>query len=1017
LNRRGQSRGRAAGRVQAAIVTIALLGALPAGAVSLPVRVYSALDGLPGNRVHRIVPDSLGFLWFATDRGLARFDGNRFTVYGASDGLPDEAIDDVVETKDLALWIAADDGLYRLDPLAPRRSPGGAPPFVRVSGAHGEYPSPETLEPGGERDVRVGTVDGVFQTRGGFLVRADPALPHRIWDDHAVLALARTSSGEWTGTIDALWFTPAGGGDSRRFELRGKKGAERVSALLRDRKGRLWVGTWSGLFVLDPANSGDADPFAADRRLSSEPVTALLERSDGTVLAAAQHALLEFPAAGAFRRTPAAELGALFEDVELRCLAEDPAGNLWIGTAGGGAVRIDREGFLRFGREDGLDASRTPALFVRGEAPCAQLVQTERILVACFDGGRFHTLRPRLLRESVDAGWGTAQLALVDTGGRLWLPTGEGLLRYPARARLEDLADTPPERAFDRKNGLPVDNVFRIFQARDGNLWISAVSPERNLLARWLADSDRIEALPESDGPPRTIAVTAIGQDAGGAVWIGTNGGGIWRRRFDRFERIDRDPIISRCWITSIFRDREGRLWVGTDRAGLLRFDVPDAGVPSTRRMTTRDGLSGMDIGGFAEDRDSRMYALTSSGVDRFPARGGSVEHFTAADGLPGGRLTAILEDRTGSIWVSGEGGAAALHPVPPAPEAPVSVAFDDVQVSGERIPIPLRGRSRLASLSLPAFHDSLRFEIASLAWEPRRSIVYRYRVEKNGPWNAVPPDRAIVLPRLAAGRYRLEVTGVDSAGVAGRRALAEFSIAAPFWRRPWFLLLAAATAAALATRIHRDRVAQLMRVERIRTQIAADLHDDIGAGLSEVAVLAEVVRRRVGEEDPQSASLVGEVAETARELLDSMGEIVWAIDPRRDDLGSLVARLRHFSATFAESRGVRFAMDAPEDLSRVPLASAPRRDLYLLLKEAVHNAVRHAEARSVAVRIALDRGTLRAEVIDDGRGFDTAAPRTGHGLDSMRQRAEGLGGTLEISSRPACGTRVAIAIPIGRPA
>jgi len=1009
----GQSRGRAAGRVQAAIVTIALLGGGLARAVSLPVRVYSALEGLPGNRVHRIMPDSRGFLWFATDRGLARFDGSRFIVYGAADGLPDEAIDDIAETNDGTLWVAADDALYRLDPLAPRGSPGEAPPFVRVSGASGEYPSPGALEPVGERDVRVGTSDGVFETRRGSLVRARPELPRRIWDDHAVLALARTASGEWTGTIDALWFTPAGGGDSRRFELREKAGTQRISALLRDRKGRLWIGTWGGLFVLEPRDSGDADPFDPGRRLSAEPVTALLERPDGTILATAQHALLEFPTTGAPRRTPAVELGALFEEVELRCLAEDPAGNLWIGTAGGGAVRIDHEGFLRFGREDGLDALRATALFARSNGlPCAQLVRKGRVLIACFDGDGFQTLRPKLPRESLDAGWGTEQLAFEDARGRLWLPTGEGLLRYPARARLGDLERTPPERVFDRTNGLAIDNVFRIFSAGDGSLWISTVSPESNLLARWRAESDRIELVSESDGLPRTIAVTAIGEDAGGEIWIGTNGGGVWRRRLERFERIGVDPTLSRCWITSIFRDRGGRIWVGTDRAGLVRVDAPEAAAPSARRLTTREGLSSMEIRGVAEDRFSRTYVLTSSGVDRFSAQGVSVDHFTSADGLPGGRLTAILGARDGAIWVAGDGGIAVLRPVAAGVDAPASVLFDGMEVSGERVPIPLCGRSRVTRLSLPASRNSLRFEIASLAWESRRSAACRYRLDARGPWSAVPPDRVIALPRLAPGHYRLDVESVDSAGVVGRRASAEFSIAAPIWRRPWFVLLAAAAAAVAATRIHRARIAQLMRVERIRTQIAADLHDDIGAGLSEVAVLAEVVHRRVAERDPESGSIVHDVASTARQLVDGMGEIVWATDPRRDDLGSLVIRLRHFAGTLAEARGVRMTVDAPGDLGAVPLAAGRRRDLYLLLKEAVHNAVRHSGAESIAIHLSLDRGVLRAGVSDDGRGFDVAASHSGHGLETMRRRAASIGARLDVDSAPGGGTRVSIVVP-----
>jgi hypothetical protein len=133
----------------------------------------------------------------------------------------------------------------------------------------------------------------------------------------------------------------------------------------------------------------------------------------------------------------AAEPGA-FEDVELRCLAEDPAGNLWIGTAGGGAVRIDREGFVRYGREDGLEATRTPSVFaLADETPCVQQVRESHILLACFDGTRFHTFRPRLPRDDIGTGWGTGELALQDRKGRL-APDRRRIFDFP-RGRIEPL--------------------------------------------------------------------------------------------------------------------------------------------------------------------------------------------------------------------------------------------------------------------------------------------------------------------------------------------------------------------------------------------------------------------------------------------------------------------------------------------------------------------------------------------------------------------------------------------------
>jgi signal transduction histidine kinase len=260
-----------------------------------------------------------------------------------------------------------------------------------------------------------------------------------------------------------------------------------------------------------------------------------------------------------------------------------------------------------------------------------------------------------------------------------------------------------------------------------------------------------------------------------------------------------------------------------------------------------------------------------------------------------------------------------------------------------------------------------------------------------------------------------VEIAGAGPPVPGDENAVAEFSIAAPLCRRPEFILFLVVAAAAAALRLHQARLAQLMRLERIRTRIAADLHDDIGAGLSEVSVLAEVVRGRLGARDSEAESQLGQIAQTARHLVDSMGDIVWAIDPRRDDLASLIARLRHFAATLAEAAQIGFVLGTGVGVADVPLAAGRRRDLYLLLKEAVHNALRHAGARRVEMRITVERGVLRGEVLDDGSGFDPSTARNGHGLDSMRERAKALGGKLDVASVSGSGTRITVSVPVGR--
>ncbi|MEM1057425.1 MAG: ATP-binding protein [Bacteroidota bacterium] len=192
------------------------------------------------------------------------------------------------------------------------------------------------------------------------------------------------------------------------------------------------------------------------------------------------------------------------------------------------------------------------------------------------------------------------------------------------------------------------------------------------------------------------------------------------------------------------------------------------------------------------------------------------------------------------------------------------------------------------------------------------------------------------------------------------------------------------------------------------RLRIAGDLHDDIGASLSSMAVLSDLVRRNDDLPDADRARL-DRLSSSARDLVDDLRDIVWAIDPKADHLHDLAERLRDTASVLLP--GVRCIVEAPDDL---PLDMETRRHVFLIAKEALHNAARHAEATRVHVRLGTEAGTLRLEVRDDGHGFDPLVSSTGHGLGSLRQRAEILGGTVTVESAPGEGTRVLLQAPLG---
>jgi signal transduction histidine kinase len=252
--------------------------------------------------------------------------------------------------------------------------------------------------------------------------------------------------------------------------------------------------------------------------------------------------------------------------------------------------------------------------------------------------------------------------------------------------------------------------------------------------------------------------------------------------------------------------------------------------------------------------------------------------------------------------------------------------------------------------------------------------------------------------------------------------AVISFTVMRPVWQRWWFLLAASVIAGFIIYSVYRYRVAQLLKLERIRTRIATDLHDDIGSSLSQIAILSEVVRQKVGENG--AAAPLNLIAETSREMVDSMSDIVWAINPDKDHLSDLVQRMRRFASDVLEAQDIAYRFHLDEKHRDPTLGADTRREVYLIFKEAINNLVKYAKATEVEMWVVIENNSLVVKVKDDGKGFDLSQAGIavggnkydgfgGNGLINMRRRTENLGGQFTIDSRIDAGTVVVIEIPI----
>jgi signal transduction histidine kinase len=325
--------------------------------------------------------------------------------------------------------------------------------------------------------------------------------------------------------------------------------------------------------------------------------------------------------------------------------------------------------------------------------------------------------------------------------------------------------------------------------------------------------------------------------------------------------------------------------------------------------------------------------------------------------------------------------------------------------VNGQRRPISDLGEAQPAALSLSSSERQLQVDFGGL----RHDLLYQTRLSGiDRDWSPPSSSRRVHYLSLAPGGYELAIRAVTPDGnFSPMPARVRFRIAAPVWQRWWFLLLSSGAMTGIFYAIHRYRLRHAVALERVRTRLAADLHDDLGSGLAEIAILTEVA----GQREP----LLGldAVARRARELRAAMSDIVWSVDPSGDSLEELINRCRQTAFALLGEGRLEFLAPPAEETSRVKLAPDQRRELLLLFKEIATNVARHAGAKQAWICVQTTGKRLRLEVRDDGCGFDPERNDRGAGLKSMHRRAEALHGSLKIDSQLGFGATVTLSVPL----
>jgi len=416
------------------------------------------------------------------------------------------------------------------------------------------------------------------------------------------------------------------------------------------------------------------------------------------------------------------------------------------------------------------------------------------------------------------------------------------------------------------------------------------------------------------------------------------------------------------------------------------------------------------------------MYFGTARGLDQIDLQTKRVRHYTRAEGLASSAITVAFRDRQGALWFGTFSGLSRLEPQNDLPPAAPSILISGLRIAGVRHPLSELGQTEVSGLTLNPSQNNVQIDFFSLSLGHAPLVRYQYKLEGGaGDWSAPTEQRTVTYANLAAGSYRFLVRAIrPDSEPSVQSATISFVVLRPVWQRWWFVTLSAFLLVGFAYWLYRYRLKRLLELERVRTRIATDLHDDIGASLSRVAILSEVERRQNTAHNGESEGRLAEIANSARELVDSMSDIVWSVDPRRDDLGNVVTRVRQFGADVFEALGIEWELEVTPDLEKTKLTPEQRRDIFLVCKEALNNVARHAGCRRATLSLRVSGQQILVEIKDDGCGFAPAAVvvdngRGGHGLANMRARAARLGGSLGIVSDPGQGTHLNLKIPLHR--
>jgi len=904
-----------------------------------------------------MVQDKKGYIWVGTGYGLNRFDGQRFKQYYEEDGLSNNRVNSLTQDGSGRIWVGTDTGLsiFEKDTIY---TPGYLQRFSRYS------------------------ITAIFNdSKGNVWIGTDG---NGIW---------KVSQEENVESIDEKYGLPV----------------ERVRAIDESEDGAIWLGSREGLAKI--SIHGDVNFFASRFGGPELRIRDLKAETPDRIWIATRKGLVLFN--GSDFIVYGEDSGLI--DERVHAVTVESESRIWLGTENGVSL-YDGESFENFTREDGLPASIIYDTLKDREGNI--WLGTLGGGISMYIGDYFKSFDiDNGLTNNVVNGFGE------DSSGNIWMATyGGGVLRY----------NGTDFNVFNENDGLADNKVYSIVEDSDGRIWIGN-SGGINII-----ENEEIIPFNEIDYPLESVRKIFEDEEKG-EFWIATYNDGVFRYNENGYIRYHAGNGLLNNTVMDVKKAENGDIWLAT-YGGISVFDGD-----SFRHITIADGLPSNGVIHIFKDNRNRTWLSTFNGVAileegriiRLPESENSeiISYFTIQDqdgkyyvgtnqGLykvdpenlvsstdPTNRLKAFrlfnknqglisnelnaggsLLASDGSIWLGSVEGVSQFFPENVRPRStPPGIEFEEIMASGSML-------QNEQHHVLNNDQNFLQFLFKGLSFEAPDQVMYEYRMRGLEQGWQLTRESQIRYPSLSPGEYEFQVRAYNADGVPSEQ-LSEFSfeILYPFYLRWWFLILSGLLLMAFGFFLYRYfGIRKQVDIERMRVQIASDLHDDVGSSLTEIALQTDLLQAGPGSKEIKKT--MKQLGEQSRKVVSSLDDIVWSIDSRNDTAGDLTDRMQDYVNQVLSQKDieVHYEFDDLKMQERLPVDV--KENIYLIFKESVNNIAKHSNATEVYICFAFSGRNYELTIRDNGTIAQNNSRKSGQGLRNMRMRAERIGSEIQIS-------------------